>query len=192
MRWHYRLLRQHDARSAILLARGTVALRSYLALFAAALSLAAGVAHADLLGRTTGLAVPRFVSVKAKPANVRVGPGMGYPLKWIFVRRFVPVEVTAEFGRWRRIRDWDGSEGWILGALLSGRRTALVAPWLKGKTIPLYSRSDARAAVVARLQPGVFVRPQSCNGGWCDVAVAGRDGYVRQSQLWGVYADERL
>jgi len=171
-----------------------VALRSSAARLAVALCVGIGVAHAsaDRIGRTTGFAIPRFVSVKAKPANVRVGPGTGYPLKWTFVRRFVPVEVTAEFGRWRRIRDWDGSEGWILGALLSGRRTALVAPWVKGKTIPLRRRPVPAARILAQLQPGVFVSPKGCDGAWCDVAVAGRDGYVRQSQLWGVYADEHL
>jgi len=150
------------------------------------------VAGALWIGSVTGLPVPRFVSVKSKPANVRVGPGVRYPLQWTFVRRFVPVEVTAEFGQWRRVRDWDGSEGWILGAFLSGRRTALVAPWQHGKTAPLRSRAASAARVVAQLQDKVLVSVEGCDGRWCEVRVKGKDGFVRQTQLWGVYPGEKI
>ena len=52
----------------------------------------------------------------------------------MFQRSGLPVEIVAEFDNWRRIRDAEGSEGWVLHSLLSGRRTALVAPWRKGET----------------------------------------------------------
>jgi SH3-like domain-containing protein len=167
---------------------------SIVARAALALSLfaAAPMAGANGIGDVTGLPIPRFVSVKAKPANVRVGPGTDYPLKWTFVRRFVPVEITAEFGQWRRVRDWDGKSGWMLGAMLSGRRTALAAPWLTGKTIALRSYAGAKAPLVARVQPKVFVHLDGCNGRWCRVRVRGDDGYIRQTRLWGVYPGERL
>lgn len=168
--------------------------RSFAARAALALSLltAAPTARANGVGEVTGLPIPRFVSVKARPANVRVGPGTDYPLKWTFVRRFEPVEVTAEYGQWRRVRDWDGSSGWILAALLSGRRTALAAPWLTAKTIALRSYAGARAPLVARVQPKVFVHLERCNGQWCKVRVRGDDGYMRQTRLWGVYPGEKL
>ena len=159
---------------------------------ALSLLLVAVPAGANGVGDVTGLPIPRFVSVKARPANVRVGPGTDYPLKWTFVRRFVPVEITAEYGDWRRVRDWDGSSGWILGALLSGRRTALAAPWLTGKTIALRSYAAAKAPLVARVQPKVFVHLDDCDGQWCKVSVRGAGGYIRQTRLWGVYPGERL
>ena len=167
----------------------SIAARAALAL---SLLAAAPMAGANGIGDVTGLQIPRFVSVKAKPANVRVGPGTDYPLKWTFVRRFVPVEITAEFGLWRRVRDWDGSSGWVLGALLSGRRTALAAPWLMGKTIALRSDGAAKAPLIARVQPKVFVHIEGCNGQWCRVRVHGAGGYIRQTLLWGVYPGERL
>ncbi|MGT2466406.1 SH3 domain-containing protein [Mesorhizobium atlanticum] len=42
-----------------------------------------------------------------------------------------PLEIYQEYGNWRRVRDWDGSTGWIYHSLLSGRRTGIVAPWSK-------------------------------------------------------------
>ena len=70
--------------------------------------------------------VQRFVSLRADEVNVRAGPGVRYPVKWVFVRKLMPVEVIAEFDTWRKIRDWEGAEGWVHRAMLSGRRSIVV------------------------------------------------------------------
>jgi len=149
-----------------------------------------GSASGSELGDRSGLPLPRFVSVKSKPANVRVGPGVDYPLRWTFVRRHLPVEILAEFGTWRRIRDADGEEGWILAALLFGRRTALIAPWSAAKPVRLLNRSGQNARVNAVVEPRVLVRVETCTGTWCHVRAQTFSGYVRQSRLWGVYPGE--
>jgi len=141
-------------------------------------------------GAATGLPIPRFVSIKSEPANVRVGPGFDYPIKWTFVRRHLPVEVVAEFGNWRRIRDAGGEDGWILGALLSGRRMALVAPWSGAEPVLLRNRSRSSASINAIMQPRVLVRVDACGGTWCRVRAGTASGYVRQSKLWGAYPGE--
>ena len=140
----------------------------------------------------TGLPLPRFVSIKSNPANVRTGPGTEYPVKWTFVRRGLPVEVTAEFVNWRRIRDGEGDEGWVLGALLSGKRTALVAPWSDAKPARLFSERDNGAQTVAIVQPNVLTRLVGCDGEWCEVRIGNRQGHIRQIRLWGVYPGETL
>ena len=142
------------------------------------------------IGVTTGLPLPRFVSLKAGLVNVRVGPGVDYPLKWSFVRRGLPVEIVAEFGNWRRIRDWQGEQGWTFGPLLSARRTALVAPWSKAKPALLRSDAATNASIVAVVQPTVLVRLIRCDGKWCEVAAKARQGYIRQTGLWGAYPGE--
>ncbi len=67
------------------------------------------------------------------------------------------VEITAEFENWRRIRDAEGSEGWVQQGLLSSRRTALVAPWRRGQTFDLRARASSGADLRARLEAGVLV-----------------------------------
>ena len=147
----------------------------------------------------TGLPVPRYVSLKTDRVNLREGPSKDHRTAWVFQRAGLPVEITAEFETWRRIRDSEGTEGWVLHSLLSGRRTALVTPWAKGEAqpLPLYERADERAEVVARLQPGVIANVRQCTGSWCRIVVVApkaRDlvGFVRQDRLWGVYPNEKV
>lgn len=141
---------------------------------------------------TSGLPVPRFVSLKADKVNVRNGPNKDHDVSWVFNRAGLPVEVTAEFETWRRIRDADGAEGWVYHSMLSLRRTALVAPWLKGDTVPLRDAANTDAKVVARLEPSVLGVVKTCDGKFCRLVGDGFDGYVQQSQLFGIYPNEKV
>ncbi len=150
-------------------------------------------------GKVTGLPVPRYVSLKSDRVNLREGPSKEHRTAWVFQRAGLPVEIVAEFETWRRIRDAEGTEGWVLHSLLSGRRTALVMPWAKGEAgpVPLYERAGDRADVVARLQPGVIANVRQCSAAWCRITVPQAeardlDGYIRQDRLWGVYPNEKV
>lgn len=167
-----------------------------LAIFGLAVAMSAPVLAAQDVpaGTVTGLPVPRYVSLKSDRVNLREGPSKDHRTTWVFQRAGLPVEITAEFETWRRIRDADGAEGWVLHSLLSGRRTALVVPWAKAKpeVLDLRERADERAEVVARLQPGVLANVKNCSGSWCRVIVDKSDGYLRQDRLWGVYPNEKV
>ena len=181
-------------------------LRPFLpALFAAAAALGA-VAPASAagpedvpVGRFTKLPVPRYASLKTDRVNLREGPSKDHKTAWVFQRAGLPVEITAEFEVWRRIRDAGGTEGWVLHSLLSGRRTALVMPWAKPGSDPLALRdkADDGGTVVAQLQPNVIANVKGCTGGWCRVVVPipnARDvsGFMKQERLWGVYPNEKV
>jgi SH3-like domain-containing protein len=64
-------------------------------------------------GSVSGLPVPRFVSLKADRVNVRSGPNTDQDVRWVYTRAGMPVEIIAEFENWRRIRDWQGADGWV-------------------------------------------------------------------------------
>ncbi len=149
-------------------------------------------ANGQTVGSVSGLPVPRFVSLKADRVNLREGPSKDHRTTWIYQRAGLPVEITAEFGMWRKVRDSDGTEGWVLHNLLSGRRTAIVAPWKKDTIFTLYSHPADTAAPLARLQPGVIGAIKTCDGGWCEIYGDGFDGYIRQDVLWGVYPNEKI
>ena len=156
------------------------------------LTLAAAAAQAAGDTAPSGLPVPRFVSLKVDRVNVRGGPDKDHDVSWIYTRVGWPVEITAEFENWRRIRDSDGSEGWVYHSLLSGKRMAAVQ--LKSKTdlAPLHAKPDAQSAVTARLQSGVLGSVKHCTGSWCRLTGDGFDGWIEQQRLWGVYPDERI
>ena len=136
--------------------------------------------------------MPRFVSLKSDQVNVRAGPAKDHDVNWVYTRAGLPVEITAEFENWRRIRDWEGAEGWVYHSLLSGKRTAVVVPKAKTELVPLYDKPDAQAAMTARLQPGVLGTVKRCNGTWCRFAGNGFDGWIEQDRLWGVYPNEKV
>jgi SH3-like domain-containing protein len=166
----------------------------------APLAIAADASSPALLRGSTGLAVPRFVSLKVDRVNLRQGPGTEYPTSWVFHRAGLPVEILKEFEGWRQIRDAEGAVGWVQGVMLSGRRTALVSPWeLKSSTAtaatartPAPLRDDDRpdAPAIAFAEPGVVAGVMACDGRWCRVSVGGVRGYIEQVKLWGVYAGE--
>jgi SH3-like domain-containing protein len=141
-----------------------------------------------------GLGLPRFVSLKSDKVNVRSGPTKDHDVTWIYTRAGLPVEITAEYENWRRIRDWEGAEGWVYHSLLSGRRTGLVQPSAKSQEeyIPIYASPDSKSAVSAQLQRGVLGKVKRCSGTWCRISGEGFDGWVEQERLWGVYPNEKV
>ncbi|HEY4203627.1 MAG TPA: SH3 domain-containing protein [Xanthobacteraceae bacterium] len=147
---------------------------------------------AGAVGTVSGLPIPRYVSLKSDHVNVRRGPTKDNDVSWIYTRAGLPVEVTAEFENWRRVRDSEGSEGWVYHSLLSGRRTAVVTMKSKDELASLYDRADTTSAVAARLQAGVVAQVKRCNGKWCYITGDGFDGWIEQERLWGVYADEKV
>ena len=149
-------------------------------------------AQADPVGTATGLTLPRFVSLKSDRVNLREGPSKDHQTSWVFQRAGLPVEITAEFDTWRKIRDSEGAEGWVLHSLLSGRRTALVAPWKKNTVLPLRQAPKDDAPVVANLQTGVLGSLKSCDGKWCRLYGDGFDGYMEQTNLWGAYPGDKV
>lgn len=141
----------------------------------------------------SGLRLPRFVSLKSGRVNVRKGPSLEHPVAWVFSRVGLTVEVVNESENWRQVRDSEGAEGWVFHSLLSGRRTALVMPWVKErKTVPLYARTSSGSGVIARLEPGVLGSLLSCDGEWCNFSVDSVSGWIEKVKLWGVYKDEEI
>jgi SH3-like domain-containing protein len=150
---------------------------------------AAGEAAA---GSASGLPVPRYVSLKSDRVNVRTGPTKDHDVAWVFTRPGLPVEITAEFENWRRIRDAEGAEGWVYHSLLSGRRTAVVIAREKDQLIAVSDGTAADSEVTAKLQPGVVAQVRRCDGKWCRVSGSKFEGFVPQERLWGVYPNEKV
>ncbi len=155
-------------------------------------------AIAQQANNPSGLQLPRFVTTRSTPINVRVGPGTKYGVAWVYVKAGVPVEVIQEFDTWRKIRDRDGSEGWVHQNLLSGNRAGYVSA---GEQLALLARGANDSGVRAWLPPGYRIDISRCDGLWCEVSAvdhppggktATYSGYLPQSAIWGVYSDEKF
>jgi SH3-like domain-containing protein len=139
------------------------------------------------VGEVTGLPVPRFVSLAADVANVRLGPRRSYDVVAVYRQRGLPLMVVGEFDNWREVVDFEGDRGWMHASLLSGRRTVMV----RGEPALLRRGAAAEAPGMARLAPGVVARLLRAEPGgeWCFVEVRGRRGWLARSHLWGVTVD---
>lgn len=148
-------------------------------------------AQQDLtIGRSTGLPLPRFVSLEPNQAevNVRFGPGQQYPINWVFTRPGVPLEIIAEFDNWRKIKDFEGAEGWISARLLSGRRTIMI----QGAIRDLRRRADNQARVLLRAEPGVIGDLLECRDSWCRVEIESQRGWLQRDDFWGTLPGETV
>jgi len=134
----------------------------------------------------SGLPLPRFVSFRSDEVNMRTGPGIQYPVDWVYSRRGLPVEIIAEFETWRKIRDWEGTQGWVHQSLLSGKRTVIVT----GDVRNLRSKPDSSSRILAKLEPTVIGDLETCAAGWCQIGVRNMRGWLRHVDMWGVYKDE--
>ena len=156
------------------------------------IALSSGTAPAQEVGRVTNLPIPRFVSLKSDEVNVRVGPGADFPVSWTYVRLGLPVEIIEEYEHWRRVRDANGNEGWVLSSLLSGDRWIIVLIPSDGTNLSVRAEPTADGGVVAFLEPGVLAPVERCRDGWCRLAHQLFNGWVLQDRLWGVYAGEEF
>ncbi len=134
-------------------------------------------------GPVTSLPLPRFVSLRADTANVRRGPSLDQRIDWEFVHRGLPLQIIAEYGQWRRVRDADGATGWVHHTLLSGVRTALVQA---DAPVPLRATPNEDALVRAMAEPGAIARLEECADAWCEIAGSGVGGGCRapRSGAW--------
>jgi SH3-like domain-containing protein len=143
-------------------------------------------AYSGERGPVTNLPLPRFVSLKTDEGNVRRGPSLTQRIDWVFTRPDMPLQITAEYGHWRRVEDRDGVGGWVHYALLSGVRTVLI----EQDMTPIYPRPDPQAPVTAAFELGVVARLGTCNENWCKISAGGYRGWASKENLWGVRRDE--
>ena len=138
---------------------------------------------------STGLPVPRFVALKADEVNVRTGPGTRYPIQWVYHKQGMPVEVVEEYDAWRKIRDVEGTTGWVHKGMVDGRRNVIIT----GKA-PQIVRIDAdeNSKPILKVEPDVIARVVECSANWCRIQASGRKGWIEKTHLWGVYPKETI
>ena len=146
-------------------------------------------AVAQTIGEVTKLPLPRFASIRSDKTYARTGPATRYPIKWIYQKNNLPVEIIQEFDTWRKIRDIDGEEGWIHQSLLSGKRYAILKT---DESLPLLRSNNDESRPVALVESGAVMSLESCKNNWCDVETSGYEGWIPADSLWGVYDHEEI
>lgn len=136
----------------------------------------------------SGLPLPRYVSLAKSRVNLRKGPGLRYPIEWVYRRDSLPVEIIAEFDTWRQIRDWEGTVGWVHRNMLRGKRSVMI----KDETKILRENPEEDAPALLQAEAGVIGQLVTCAGAWCQVEIAGQRGWLRSQDFFGAYPDEDI
>jgi SH3-like domain-containing protein len=135
-----------------------------------------------------------FRSLTSNTVNVRTGPGKKYPIKWVFKKSGLPLEVIARFHEkytkrtWLKVRDYEGAEGWVWEKLMRKRRTALIMA--QKQALFKYPRGGSK--VIAYAQKNVIGNILECEKGWCEIEIKSYKGWLPQNTIWGSFEDEKI
>ncbi|MGD9637471.1 MAG: SH3 domain-containing protein [Alphaproteobacteria bacterium] len=161
----------------------------FLVFLLTAFSITISTSYAESISQS-GLPLPRFVSLRFQRVNLRSGPGTRYPVKWVYLKIGLPVEVITEFDNWRLVRDWEGTEGWMHQSTLSGRRMIRIT----GVERNLRNSPAEDSPLVAKLEAGVIGKLLQCprDSMFCRVEVNNYHGWLKRGEFWGVYPGEHI
>ena len=131
--------------------------------------------------------VPHYVSVRGATANLREGPSYDHKILWIYQHKDYPLKEIATYDAWRKVKDVDGTVGWMHHTQLSEKRTVLFIGFTKSD---LHETDDPKSRIVAHAAPGVVAKLKACKPQVCEVEASGTDGWVDKRNIWGVDVGE--
>ena len=122
-----------------------------------------------------------FLSLKNNEVNLRQGPSFEYPVRFIYKKKYLPVEILDKSETWRKIKDFENNSGWIHASQLSKKKSAIC----KKNNSVLYKKPTIFSKPIAKLEIGRLVLIKKCKVKWCKITTGGFKGWVFKSSLWG-------
>ena len=122
----------------------------------------------------------KFLSLKKNTTNVRYGPSLDYPIKYIYRKVNLPVKQIDKKGNWRRVVFLDNNSGWIHWSQLKPSNSFII----KEKKI-LFKKPSNFSEPLAKLEKGRLLVIKKCEGNWCNVTTSNYKGWVKIKNVWG-------
>ena len=122
-----------------------------------------------------------FLSLKNSEVNLRQGPSFEYPIKFIYKKKFLPIEVLDKSETWIKIKDFENNSGWIHISQVSKKKSAIN----KKNNSVIYKKPTIFSKPVAKLEIGRLVLIKRCKVEWCKITSGGFSGWVYKNSLWG-------
>ena len=122
-----------------------------------------------------------FLSLKNDEVNVRQGPSFEHPIKFIYKKKYLPLEIIDKFETWRKIKDFQNNSGWIHISQLSKKKSAINIK--KGSIF--YKKPTIFSQPIAKLETGRLMLIKKCKVEWCKIDTGGYEGWILKNALWG-------
>ena len=123
----------------------------------------------------------KFLSLKNNEVNLRQGPSLEYPVKFIYKKKYLPIEILDKSETWRKIKDFEHNSGWIHASQLSKKKSAIC----KKNNSVLYKKPTIFSKPIAKLEIGRLVLIKKCKVKWCKISSGGFSGWIYKNSLWG-------
>ena len=124
----------------------------------------------------------KFLSLKKNKTNVRYGPGLDYPIKYIYRKANLPVKQIDKKENWRRVMFLDNNSGWIHWSQLKSSNSIIT---LKEKI--LFKNPSNFSEPFVRLEKGRLLIIKKCESGWCNVTTDNYTGWIKVGDIWGSF-----
>ena len=134
-----------------------------------------------LFSKTSANESKKFLSLKNDEVNLRQGPSFKYPIRLIYKKKYLPVEILDKFETWRKIKDFENNTGWIHISQLSKKKSAIN---IKKNSI-LFKKSTIYSKPIAQLEIGRLVLIKKCKREWCKISSGNYVGWIFKNTLWG-------
>jgi SH3-like domain-containing protein len=122
-----------------------------------------------------------FLSLKNNEVNLRQGPSFEYPIKFVYKKKFLPIEVLDKSATWIKIKDFENNSGWIHISQVSKKKSAINK---KNNSI-IYKKPTIFSKPIAKLEIGRLVLIKRCKVEWCKISSGGFRGWIYKNALWG-------
>ena len=122
----------------------------------------------------------KFLSLKKDKVNVRYGPGLDHPIKYIYRKINLPVKQIDKKENWRRIVDLKNNSGWIHDSQLKRSNSIII---LEDKI--LFKKASNFSKPIARLENGRLLIIKKCEEDWCRVTTNDYIGWIKVKNVWG-------
>ena len=122
-----------------------------------------------------------FFSLKKNKVNVRYGPSLEAPIKYIYKKLNLPVKQIDKKENFRKIIDLKNNSGWIHISQL--KKINSLIP-LKDKV--LFRKPSNFSRPLAKIKKGRVLIVQKCEESWCKIKSKNFKGWIKTDNVWGL------
>ena len=121
-----------------------------------------------------------FVMLKNNKVNVRYGPSFDYPIKYIYLKKNLPIKVIDKKENFRRIIDHKHNSGWIHTSQLKKSSSVILT-----KKQLIFTKPSKFSEPVAVAEIGKIILITKCKNNWCKTNSDNISGWILFDDYWG-------
>ena len=121
-----------------------------------------------------------FLMLKNNKVNVRYGPGFDYPIKFIYKKIKLPLQVIDKKENFRKIIDHKKNSGWIHISQLRKSKTLITT-----SNKILFKKPTKYSKPLAKIEKGRLLIVKKCEKNWCNIQTSEFSGWINKDNIWG-------